>query len=75
MSQTVRHIPKRDLPTPVRAHDYPEERQSFNRAQFNAQMVIVRFCAETSDAVEGEYIYRNLLQTAAFLERKHGLGK
>jgi hypothetical protein len=75
MSQNVRHIPKRDQPTPVRSHDHPEERQSFNRAQFSSSMVIVRFCAETSTEDEGEYIIRNLEQTVAFLRRRHGMIK
>ncbi len=70
MKQVARLIPQAER---VRSHDHPEEQASFVRAQFNSQMVIVRFCAETADPTEAEYILRNLLQTVAFLERRHDL--
>lgn len=48
---------------------------SSRKAEFQSHMVIIRHLAETADKEEGEYIYRNLLQTCAYLERKHGLKK
>ena len=69
----VRHFKGVQAAQAESLHDHPEEVPSFNRAQFDSSYVIVRYCAEISNITEGEHIIRRLLQTVAYLERRHGL--
>lgn len=48
---------------------------TFERATFKSHLVMIQYCAESADEREAEYIMRNLLQTVAFLEKKHELKK
>lgn len=68
MSRTVLIIKPAETPEEIERG----EMEVYARAQFSSNMVMVRCIAENSEKELAEQIFRELVQTAKYLSRRHG---